>query len=215
MPDSRRKRVVAAIYSRTAKSLYEPLVVHGGFKLFGGRLNELVLEQGRRAVASANGAPILDMPIGTAYFTVQVAPHHAGTIVGVDIAAGMVAQARTAAAAAGVDNVVALQGDAHRLPFPDASFGSVLCTNGLQVIPGLQPALEELARVLRPEGIAYISIVTLPLSRLASAAGRAHLPTILRSGRDVAGDISRAGFQVLGIKHERLATLIEARRPAG
>ncbi|MGI8774413.1 MAG: class I SAM-dependent methyltransferase [Actinomycetota bacterium] len=214
MPDSRRKRAVAAVYSRTAKRLYEPLVVHGGFKLFGGRLNELVLEQGRRAVASADGAPILDMPVGTAFFTLEVAPQHTGPIVGVDIAAGMVRQARAAAAAAGVGNIITLQGDAHRLPFPDASFGAVLCTNGLQVIPGLQPTLEELVRVVRPGGIVYTSVLTVPLSRLASASAKARMPTILRSGQDVAGEFSKAGFQVLGIKHERLATLIEARRPA-
>jgi hypothetical protein len=136
MPDSLRKRVVGAIYSRTAKRIYEPLVVHGGFKLFGGRLHRLVLEQGRRAVEQAGDKPILDMPVGTAYFTLDIAPQHAGIIVGVDIAEGMVRQARAAAASAGADNIVTTQGDAHRLPFADESFGAVLCTNGLQVIPG-------------------------------------------------------------------------------
>lgn len=215
MTETRRKRAIAALYSSAAKRLYEPLVVHGGFKLFGGRVNKLVLEQGRRAVAQADGRPILDMPVGTAYFTLDIAPHHDGLIVGVDIAAGMVHQARLAAAEAGIANVAPVQGDAHRLPFADGAFGAILCTNGLQVIPGLQPAIAELARVVAAGGVIYTSVITLPLSRLAPAAAGLRMPTILRSGLDVAEEFSRAGLQILGIRHERLATLIEVRKPDG
>lgn len=215
MPESRRKRAVAALYSATAERVYEPLVVHGGFRLFGGRLHRLVHEQGERAVEGAAGRPILDMPVGTAYFTLDIAPRHDGVIVGVDIASGMVQQAKAAATGAGVANVMALQGDAHRLPFGDGSFGAILCTNGLQVIPGLEAAISELARVVAPGGVIYTSVITLPLSRLTPRAAGSRLPTIFRSGLDVAEAFSRAGLQILGIRHERLATLIEARKPEG
>jgi hypothetical protein len=56
-------------------------------------------------------------------------------------------------------------------------------------------------------------VITLPLSRLATGNAREKMPTILRSGLDVAEEFSRAGLQILGIRHERLATLIEARKP--
>ncbi len=87
MPE-RAKKLIANIYSYTADKLYEPIVVKRAFPLFGGDLNDVVLEQGRRAVASAAGRPILDMPVGTAYFTVEMARAHPGLVVGVDIAAG-------------------------------------------------------------------------------------------------------------------------------
>src|SRR5687767_6022170 len=90
MPDgSRAKRLIGRIYSLAADKLYEPLVVNGAFKVFGGNLNALVLEQGRHAVAQAHGGAILDLPVGTGYFAIEMARKHNGVVVGVDIAEGM------------------------------------------------------------------------------------------------------------------------------
>lgn len=44
------------------------------------------------------------------------------------------------------------EGDAHDLPFPDASFDSVVCTYSLCNIPDHRRALAEMSRVLRPGG---------------------------------------------------------------
>lgn len=207
-----RKRFVAGIYSVTAERFYEPIVVRRAFPLLGGDLNQLALEQGRRAVESAAGEPILDMPIGTGYFTLQIAESSSSTFVGGDIAAGMVATARRAARTAGATNITVVQADAHALPFPDDSFAAILCTNGLQVIPGLAPAVGELARVLKPGGMLYTSVVSLAVSRVLPSAGRL-LPTMLRSGWDVAEAISETGMLVSQVQQRRLATLIEAANP--
>lgn len=207
------KKVVGGIYSLSAGKLYESVVVHGSFRLFGGELNQLVQEQGRRAVESAQGRPILDLPVGTAYFTVPTARLHHGLIVGVDIAEGMVRETNSVATRMGIDNLKALQGDAHRLPFPDNTFGAILCTNGLQVMPGLHQSLLELARVLQPGGMLYVSVVTLPVSRLLPGRTRARLPTIVRSGIHVAEAISDAGVYVTRVDRSRLATLIQALKP--
>lgn len=200
------------IYSVTAERFYEPIVVRRAFPLLGGDLNQLALDQGRRAVETANGRPILDMPIGTGYFTLQIAGAHEGMIVGADIASGMVNQARRAAQTAGTPNINVVQADAHALPFADASFAAVLCTNGLQVIPGLAPAVRELARVLVPGGTLYTSVVTLAVSRVIPGMGRV-LPTMLRSGWDVAEEISDTGLLVSRLEQQRLASLIEAVKP--
>jgi ubiquinone/menaquinone biosynthesis C-methylase UbiE len=42
--------------------------------------------------------------------------------------------------------------DARRLPYPDASFDTVVCTFALCEVPRVEPVLAEFARVLRPEG---------------------------------------------------------------
>jgi SAM-dependent methyltransferase len=207
------QRAIANIYSFAAKSLYEPIVVKGTFPLFGGNLNEMALEQGHAAVAAAQGGPILDMPVGTAYFTIPVAKNHEGLVVGVDIAAGMVDEAASAARRAGVDDLRLVQANAHSLPFEDASFGAILCTNGLQVMPGLRESVSEMGRVLIPGGMLFVSVVTVPLGRLLPASSSDRLPTMLRSGMDVAEEISRAGIFVTSIRHERFATLIEAVKP--
>lgn len=206
----RAKRAVASIYSRSAERLYEPLVVRTGFPLLGGDINDLVMEQGRNAVAVAGDRPILDMPVGTAYFTKEMAKRAGGPVVGVDIAEGMVRKASRTAGESGLHNLFALQADAHHLPFKDGSFGAILCTNGLQVIPGLTQTVSELARVLAPGGTLFVSVVTLPLSRVLPRRAAGHLPTLLRSRRDVEAELRRVGLRVAISRMNRLAFLIQA-----
>ncbi|MGI8938161.1 MAG: methyltransferase domain-containing protein [Iamia sp.] len=50
-----------------------------------------------------------------------------------------------------------VQGDATRLPFPDASFDGVYSSNLLEHTPDTGPVLTELERVLRPGGWAWVS----------------------------------------------------------
>jgi demethylmenaquinone methyltransferase / 2-methoxy-6-polyprenyl-1,4-benzoquinol methylase len=163
-------------------------------------------------VAAAQGEPILDMPVGTAYFTVDIARAHDGIVVGADIAPGMVLRAAENARSAGAANLFAVGADAHALPFADASFGAVMCHNGLQVIPGLAPALSELARVVAPGGMLYVSVVHTPLGAALPRRAAKHLPTVFRSGHDVAEEIEAAGFTVTAFERNRLAYLLEAVR---
>lgn len=207
---NRGKKLVAGIYSYTADKLYEPVVVKGAFPLLGGNLNDLVFEQGRRAVRAAGGAPILDMPVGTAYFTVHMARRHEGLVVGADIARGMVIEAKRVAARAGAQNFTVVQADAHELPFADASFGAILCTNGLQVIPGLERTVAELARVLSPTGTLFVSVITAPLGALLPERSARRLPTLLKSQRDVEATLEATGLRVAARHRQRLAFLLEA-----
>jgi glycosyltransferase involved in cell wall biosynthesis/SAM-dependent methyltransferase len=47
--------------------------------------------------------------------------------------------------------------DATQLPFPDGSFDGVFCSNMLEHTPSAEPVFEELERVLRPGGWAWVS----------------------------------------------------------
>lgn len=206
MPERERaKKLIGGIYSWAADKVYEPLVVNGAFKLFGGPLHERVRAQGSAAAAHARGRPILDLPVGTGTFTLRVAGATEGLVAGVDIAAGMVRQAKAAAAHAGLTNLVGLQADAHHLPFADGSFGAILCTNGLQVMPGLSETLQELRRVLAEDGMLYVSVVHLPVSTAPGA------PTLLMSRSQLKLSFGAAGFTVTSLTSERLATFLEAR----
>ena len=51
----------------------------------------------------------------------------------------------------------AVRGDAYHLPFPDASFDGVYCSNIVEHVPAAGPLLDEIARVLEPRGWAWIS----------------------------------------------------------
>jgi SAM-dependent methyltransferase len=52
----------------------------------------------------------------------------------------------------------AVRGDATAMPFPDASFDRVIAAEVLEHIPADQQAMNEIARVLRPGGIAAVTI---------------------------------------------------------
>jgi ubiquinone/menaquinone biosynthesis C-methylase UbiE len=56
------------------------------------------------------------------------------------------------AAERGVTNVIPAQGDAQRLPYPDASFDAAYLVTVLGEVPDQAAAMRELARVLKPRG---------------------------------------------------------------
>ena len=198
------KRLIGGIYSWAADKVYEPLVVNGAFKVFGGDLHERVAEQGRAAVRMARGRPILDLPVGTGTFTIPIAREHSGIVIGADIAAGMVQQAQRMAEASGVKNLFGVQADAHHLPFADATFGAIMCTNGLQVMPGLMETLQELRRVLADDGMLYLSVVSMPVSPSKNA------PAMFMSRSQLQHAFGRAGFVAGNRMDQRLATFIQA-----
>ncbi|MGH2807988.1 MAG: class I SAM-dependent methyltransferase [Actinomycetota bacterium] len=80
-------------------------------------------------------------------------PHYAAEakVTGIDLTEEMVDIATERARELGLD-VELRQGDAHDLPFQDASFDSVVCTYALCGIPDPQRAVGEMKRVLRLGG---------------------------------------------------------------
>jgi ubiquinone/menaquinone biosynthesis C-methylase UbiE len=55
-------------------------------------------------------------------------------------------------------SITAAAGDATRMPFPDGSFDIVIAAEVLEHIPADQSAMNEIARVLRPGGIAAVTV---------------------------------------------------------
>jgi len=53
--------------------------------------------------------------------------------------------------------LAAVHGDATRLPFPDASFDGVFCSNMLEHVPAATSVIDEIERVTKPGGWAWIS----------------------------------------------------------
>jgi ubiquinone/menaquinone biosynthesis C-methylase UbiE len=197
-----------------AARLYDPLIAHGTLRLLGGDMESRIAEQGRRAVAAASGGHLLDIPVGTGLFTVASARRHHGLVVGVDLAEGMVAKARSAAVAAGVTNLAVARADAHRLPFPDTTFAAATCWNGLQAIPDRERALGELARVLRPGGTLCVAAITVGWgAALAGPRAARRLPTFFVSQWEIRDALLHAGFVVDSVATERLAIFFEATKP--
>jgi ubiquinone/menaquinone biosynthesis C-methylase UbiE len=210
-PQRRAKKVIQNVYSFAADRFYEPIVIRRAFPLLGGNLHEAVREQGRRAATAAAGRSLLDMPVGTGFYTIDVAGASEGLVIGADIAAGMVVETQRMGRERGLANLAGVQADAHALPFADGAFGAILCTNGLQVIPGLDRALAELHRVLRDDGTMFVSIISAVfVGALASDGVNERLPTLLRSRRSLLRALERAGFHPKEVRTQRMATLVEA-----
>jgi SAM-dependent methyltransferase len=75
-----------------------------------------------------------------------------GHVVCTDISSEMLAVGRERAAAAGLDNLEFLEGDAEELAFGEASFDAVLSRQGLQFLPDITGVLARLHSFLKPHG---------------------------------------------------------------
>ena len=95
-------------------------------------------------------AELLDVACGTGNLAIPAARRGA-RVIGVDIATNLVEQARARAANEGL-KAEFREGDAEKLPFPDAQFDVVVSMFGAMFAP--RPALvaQELTRVCKPDG---------------------------------------------------------------
>jgi ubiquinone/menaquinone biosynthesis C-methylase UbiE len=106
-----------------------------------------------RLVESAGlraGDAVLDVATGTG--NAAIAAARCGCeVTGVDYVEALLERGRERAAAEGL-SVTFNEGDAERLPFPDASFDAVLSCVGVMFTPDHEQAAAELVRVSRPGG---------------------------------------------------------------
>jgi len=114
------------------------------------RFFDRVLFAGSRDwVCSQAAGDTLEVAIGTGLNL----PLYPGQVrlTGIDLSPAMLQIARDRASRLGRECDLR-EADAQELPFPDASFDTVVCTFSLCAIPGERRAVAEMSRVLRPGG---------------------------------------------------------------
>jgi ubiquinone/menaquinone biosynthesis C-methylase UbiE len=104
---------------------------------------------GREWVCGQAIGEVLEVAVGTGRNLAHY-PDEA-RLTGIDFSPAMLEVARQRAAELGRE-VVLKEADAQELPFPDASFDTVVCTLGLCGFPDERAAIAEMHRVLRPGG---------------------------------------------------------------
>jgi ubiquinone/menaquinone biosynthesis C-methylase UbiE len=122
----------------------------------------------------------LDVGTGPGYVAVELARRRPGLrVVGLDLAANMVALAAGRASRAALDGrALWPQGDGHRLPFADATFDLVVSSFALHHWRDPVRVFDEIARVLAPGGRFYLADVGREPSLFQRLFAYASIPAI-------------------------------------
>lgn len=101
-----------------------------------------------------HGDRVLDIACGPGNFTREFAKAVGpdGLAVGVDASPTMLARGAVDNERAGLDNIALVRGDATALPFRDGSFDCACCFAALHLFADPEAALDEMRRVLTPDG---------------------------------------------------------------
>ena len=184
-----------------------------------------------RAELARPGVRVLDLCCGTGdlLFALEAECHAA--VLGCDFSHPMLVLGRRKAARRGVPAHF-MEGDALHLPLADASLDLIATAFGFRNLANYRHGLAEMARVLRPGGVAAILEFSQPPHPLVSALygfysrrvlpviggavsgsreAYAYLPESVRrfpGAEELAGDMQRAGFQQ--VRFERMTAGIVA-----
>ena len=132
---------------------YDDRLFEESVELFYRRLQLVGLDK-----ASFAGKKCLDAGCGGGRTSIALAQLGAASVVGVDLGAQGLADARQRAARRGLANVRFEQGSLLELPLPDGELDLVWCAGVLMITADENRALDELLRVLRPGGNLYLLV---------------------------------------------------------
>ncbi len=113
------------------------------------------LEAAMATIAPWDGKVLLDLGAGTGFHLPRF-HERAAQVIAVEPHAPSRLRAMARVVALGLEQVSVLAGSAERIPLPDASVDVVHTRFAYFFGPGCEPGLVELARVIRPGGVAFI-----------------------------------------------------------
>ena len=107
-----------------------------------------------------NGQKILDIATGTGIVALNAAQKvgSQGKVIGVDISAGMLNNAKQKLAETSLQNVEFIEADAETLDFSDNSFDAVLCSLAVCYLTNIPAALRKWHRLIRKNGFIAFNV---------------------------------------------------------
>jgi ubiquinone/menaquinone biosynthesis C-methylase UbiE len=120
-----------------------------------------VSDQLIRSTGISSGQTVLDVATGTGQPALSIAKivGENGKVIGVDLSPEMLEVAKEEAAYEGLTNALfQVVKDESLSMFPDNTFDSVICRNGLMFMPDPVKALKAFLRVLKPRGKASVTV---------------------------------------------------------
>jgi len=155
--DSGAEWRVAGELARTTSNLYSELwtdfdkttLTEEATRLVSARIPRSVIDE------RIKGRRVLDMGCGSGRYTLALAQLGAAPAIGLDVQAKSFAAAAAYATESGL-HAEFQEGDVLNLPFTDGSFDFVFCNGVIHHSASISRGLSELARVLKPEGAAFL-----------------------------------------------------------
>lgn len=180
------------------------------------RLLELVLPH----LPTPQPSAALDVACGPGTFTRALA-QHAMRVWGLDLTPALLEQARAALRQQGIGNIELVCGDAAALPFAPASFPLAVCGYSLHHMPDPRVALQQMARVVGPDGVVAIVDIIVPSgadpelnNRIERTRDTSHVRTLATT--ELLGLFAWADLEVLAAEpSERPRSFDEWMRVAG
>ena len=131
----------------STKKIYD---IHSMF--YDATFGRLVKRRIARAIAHMNVRPddlTLDLGIGTGV-SLNFYPTDRGHVIGVDLSAGMLREARKKIRERGLNNMFVFQANALELPFADSTFDHVFISHVISVVSDAVQLVREAQRVAKP-----------------------------------------------------------------
>lgn len=140
---------------------FKGMGMEGGVARWYARTRQKDIHEFRRQAASVaarlrSGAAVLEVAPGPGFFSIELAKLGNFQITGLDVSHTFVRIAAENAQNAKVD-IAFRQGNASEMPFPGNSFDFIYCSAAFKNFSEPVQALDEMCRVLRPSGEAWIA----------------------------------------------------------
>jgi demethylmenaquinone methyltransferase/2-methoxy-6-polyprenyl-1,4-benzoquinol methylase len=114
-------------------------------------------------ISEKNPSKILDIATGTGDLAINMAKTGAKEIIGLDISSGMLEIGRRKVLEKNLGNTIwMIVGDSENLPFESNSFDAITVAFGVRNFENLEKGLQEIHRVLKPEGSFVVLETSIP-----------------------------------------------------
>jgi ubiquinone/menaquinone biosynthesis C-methylase UbiE len=159
------------------------------------------------------GQKILDIATGTGLVAIPAALKvgSKGYVIGIDMTPGMLYQARQKVAAAKLQNIELIEGDAEYINFSDGNFDVIFCCSAIVLLTDILGSLQKWYRFLKPGGFvaftcppetAYMASVYINICAEVLGISPPHILASLGTTERCEDLLQQAGFQNIDIKIE-------------
>ncbi len=164
------------------------------------------------------GQHVLDVATGTGIVAIAASQivGSEGKVIGVDFTPGMLEQARRKIAAAGLQNIELIEGDAETITFNDESFDAIFCATAIVLLSDIPAALRNWHRFLKKGGVVAFScwsatsFFTPVITKVCAKYGF-YLPNLhepLGTSEKCSALLQEIGFQDIEIKTEQFGSYL-------